>query len=61
MTSSNVTFGTDQGTVTGLNGSNVQATVSGPSGKVDLALQLTIDQNAGTISGTVSGTARGGR
>ena len=61
MTSSNVTFGTEQGAVTGLNGSNVQATVSGPSGKVDLALQLTIDQNAGTISGSVSGTARGGR
>jgi hypothetical protein len=61
MTSSNVTFGTEQGTVTGLNGSNVQAALSGPSGKVDLALQLTIDQNAGTISGTVSGTARGGR
>jgi sulfoxide reductase heme-binding subunit YedZ len=61
MTSSNVTFGTDQGAVTGLDGSNVQATVSGPSGKVDLVLQLTIDQNAGTISGTVSGTARGGQ
>ena len=61
MTTSNVTFGTEQGAVTGLDGSNVQATVSGPSGKVDLVLQLTIDQNAGTISGSVSGTARGGR
>lgn len=61
MTTSNVTFGTEQGAVTGLDGSNVQATVSGPSGRVDLALQLTIDQNAGTISGSVSGTARGGR
>jgi hypothetical protein len=61
MTTSNVTFGTEQGAVTGLDGSNVRATVSGPSGRVDLALQLTIDQNAGTISGSVSGTARGGR
>lgn len=61
MTTSNVTFGTEQGAVTGLDGSNVQATVSGPGGRVDLALQLTIDQNAGTISGSVSGTARGGR
>jgi hypothetical protein len=57
MSSSQVTWGPDSGTVTALQGSTIGAKVSGPSGSVDLTLQLNLDQSTGTLTGTVSGTA----
>jgi hypothetical protein len=59
MSSSNVTLGNAQGAVTALDGTTIAATVRGPNGRVDLVMQLTIDQRGDTISGTVSGTSRG--
>jgi sulfoxide reductase heme-binding subunit YedZ len=57
MTTSSVTFGDARGVVTGLEGSSISASVTGPSGAIDLALRLQIDQSGGRISGSVSGTA----
>jgi sulfoxide reductase heme-binding subunit YedZ len=54
MSTSNVTFGNERGAVTALDGSTIGATVRGPSGRVDLVIQVTIDQSGGTISGSVS-------
>ena len=59
MTRSSVTFGDEQGIVTGLRGSNIAASAHGPSGTVVLALQLTIDQSNNTVSGSISGTSGG--
>jgi sulfoxide reductase heme-binding subunit YedZ len=58
MSSSSVTLGTEQGTVTALDGSTIGATVRGPSGHIDLDMQLSINQSTGSITGTVSGTSR---
>ena len=55
MSSSQVTWGPDTGTVTALQGSTIGAKVSGPSGSVDLTMQLNLDQANGTVTGTVSG------
>lgn len=57
MSSSQVTWGPDSGTVTALQGSTIGAKVSGPNGTVDLTIQLNLDQSTGTLTGTVSGTA----
>ncbi len=59
MTSSSVTFGNEQGVVTGLQGSTIAASVRGPDRVTDLVIRLTIDQSHGTFSGSVSGTSRG--
>jgi len=59
MSSSNVTLGNAQGAVTALDGTTIAATVRGPNGRVDLVMQLTVDQRSDTFSGTVSGTSRG--
>jgi hypothetical protein len=56
MTSSSVTFGNENGQVTALQGTTIGATVQGPSGQLDLQMQLSINQSLGTISGTVSAT-----
>jgi hypothetical protein len=58
MSSSSVALGTEQGTVTALDGSTIGATVRGPSGRIDLDMQLSISQSTGSITGTVSGTSR---
>jgi sulfoxide reductase heme-binding subunit YedZ len=58
MSSSSVALGTEQGTVTALDGSTIGATVRGPSGRIDLDMQLSINQSTGSITGTVSGTSR---
>ncbi len=57
MASSAVTFGTDQGTVTALDGSTINASLNGPGGPLNLVLQLNINQAAGTVTGTVSGSS----
>jgi hypothetical protein len=57
MSSSQVTWGPDTGSVTALQGSTIGAKVNGPAGSVDLTLQLHLDQSTGTLTGTVSGTA----
>ncbi|HEV3265267.1 MAG TPA: ferric reductase-like transmembrane domain-containing protein [Acidimicrobiales bacterium] len=59
MSSSQVTWGPDTGTVTALQGSTIGAKVSGPNGSVNLNMQLALDQTNGTLTGTVSGTAGG--
>jgi len=46
MSSSQVVFGDAQGAVTALDGSNVGATVRGPSGPINLQMLLNIDQSA---------------
>ncbi len=57
MASSSVTFGTDQGTVTALDGSTIDASLSGPGGPLNLVLELDINQTAGTVSGAVTGSS----
>jgi DMSO/TMAO reductase YedYZ heme-binding membrane subunit len=57
MASSTVTFGQDQGTVTALDGSTIDASVSGPGGPLNLVLELDINQAAGTVSGAVTGSS----
>ena len=56
LSSGTVDFGGDAGTVLGLNGGTVVATVATPS-PVRLTIQLQIDQQTGALSGTVSGAA----
>jgi sulfoxide reductase heme-binding subunit YedZ len=57
MTSSQVTFGTRHGQVTFLDGSTIDATVSGSGGSENLTMRLELDRAAGTVSGTMSGAA----
>jgi hypothetical protein len=56
MSSSQVTFGGERGSVTALDGSTISALVTGPSGPMHLDLQLDLGQGTGVVSGTVSGT-----
>jgi len=58
MTSSSVSFGNAKGAVTALSGSTIAASVQGTGRRVDLVMQLAIDQNSGNISGSVTGTSR---
>ena len=55
MSSSQVTWGQQTGSVTALQGSTIGATVSGPKGSVNLTMRLSLDQSNGTLTGTVSG------
>ena len=57
MRRSAVSFGTLTGQVTALDGSNVGAVVSGPSGSISLTMSLSLDPNAGTLTGQISGTS----
>jgi methionine sulfoxide reductase heme-binding subunit len=57
MSSSQVVFGNAQGAVTALDGSNVAATVRGPSGRINLQMLLNIDQATDSVTGTVSGSS----
>ena len=56
MSSSQVTWGQETGSVTALEGSTIGATVSGPTGTMRLNMQLNLDQGNGTLTGTVSGS-----
>ena len=56
LSSGTITFGPDQGQVTGLNGGTVVGTVATP-GPVTLTVTLQVDQQTGSLSGSVSGTA----
>ena len=55
MHRSTVDFGPFSGEVTALDGSNIGAVVSGPSGSMDLALTLTLDSASATASGQLTG------
>jgi Ferric reductase like transmembrane component len=57
LRTSQVSFAGLTGRVTTLDGSIVEAVVSGPSGSVDLTLNLSLDPRAGTLSGQVAGSA----
>jgi len=57
MTSSNVVFGAQRGTVTSLEGSTIGATVSGLGRSESLTMQLNLNRSAGTVTGTVAGAA----
>jgi hypothetical protein len=56
MSSSQVTWGQDTGSVTALQGSTIGATVSGPTGSMKLTMQLNLNQSNGTVNGTLSGS-----
>jgi sulfoxide reductase heme-binding subunit YedZ len=60
LSSGTITFGSDRGQVTGLNGGTVVGTVSTPT-PVTLTVTLQVDQQSGGLSGSVSGTAGSGR
>jgi sulfoxide reductase heme-binding subunit YedZ len=57
MRRSDVTFGPLSGQVTALNGSSIGAVVSGPTGSLDLTLQLSLDPGSGTLTGQASGSS----
>jgi hypothetical protein len=61
MTSSQVSFGPQQGVVTALEGTTIAASVSGGGRSESLVLQLGLDRASGTVSGTVSGQAANGQ
>ncbi len=56
MRSSAVTFGPLTGQVTALDGSNVGAVVDGSTGSLSLTMDLSLDPNAGTLTGQLSGS-----
>jgi hypothetical protein len=56
LSSSQVTWGPDSGSVSSLQGTAIGMNLSGPQGRMHLALQLNLDQAAGTLTGTISGT-----
>ena len=57
MRRSAVSFGPLTGQVTALEGSNIGAVVNGTTGSLNLTLNLSLDPNAGTVTGQVSGSA----
>ena len=56
MRRSAVSFGSSTGQVTALEGSDIGAVVSGPSGSINLTMNLALDPAAGTLTGQVSGS-----
>ncbi|HEX4219409.1 MAG TPA: ferric reductase-like transmembrane domain-containing protein [Acidimicrobiales bacterium] len=56
MTSSQVTWGPDSGVVTALSGASIGARLNGPAGSIHVALQLSLDQAHGTVTGTMAVT-----
>jgi DMSO/TMAO reductase YedYZ heme-binding membrane subunit len=60
LSSGTVDFGGDQGTVVGLNGGTIVATVATPS-PISLTIRLQIGQQTGALTGSVTGTAGSGR
>jgi DMSO/TMAO reductase YedYZ heme-binding membrane subunit len=57
MRSSAVSFGPLTGQVTALDGSNIGAVVNGSTGSLNLTMNLSLDPNAGTLTGQLSGSA----
>jgi DMSO/TMAO reductase YedYZ heme-binding membrane subunit len=57
MRRSAVSFGPLTGQVTALDGSNIGAVVSGATGSLNLTMNLSLDPNAGTLTGQLAGTA----
>ena len=57
MRRSAVSFGPLTGQVTALDGSNIGAVVNGPTGSLNLTMNLSLDPSAGTLTGQVSGSA----
>jgi len=57
MRSSAVSFGQLAGQVTALDGSNIGALVRGPTGSLSLTMNLSLDPNAGTLTGQLAGSA----
>jgi sulfoxide reductase heme-binding subunit YedZ len=57
MRSSAVSFGALTGQVTALDGSNIGAVVNGSTGSLSLTMNLSLDPNAGTLTGQLSGSA----
>jgi hypothetical protein len=60
MSSSQVTWGQDTGSVTALQGSTIGATVRGPQGSVHLSMKLNLNQAQGTLTGTLTGSTTNG-
>ncbi len=56
MRRSAASFGTLTGHVTALEGSNIGAVVTGPSGSINLTMNLSLNPNAGTLTGQISGS-----
>ena len=54
---SEVTFGQMRGTVTALDGSTIGALVTGPTGSLNLTMNLSLNPGAGTLNGQLSGSA----
>ena len=57
MRRSAVSFGSLNGEVTALEGSNIGAAVDGPGGRMVLTMSLSLDPSNGTLTGQVSGSA----
>ena len=57
MHSSEVAFGQLTGQVTALEGSTIGASVNGPTGPLDLTMNLSLDPGSGTLTGQLSGSA----
>jgi sulfoxide reductase heme-binding subunit YedZ len=57
MRRSAVSFGPLTGRVTALEGANIGAVVNGTTGSLSLTLNLSLNPNAGTLTGQVSGSA----
>ena len=55
MRRSQVTFGQLSGQVTALDGSTIGAVVTGPSGSLNLTMNLSLESAAGTLTGQLSG------
>jgi sulfoxide reductase heme-binding subunit YedZ len=60
MSSSDVSWGADRGSVTALEGSAIQAELTGPTGTMELSIRVDLNRANGTVSGTVSGTKGSG-
>jgi hypothetical protein len=56
MRRSAVTFGGMSGQVTALEGANIGAVVSGPSGPIELTMSLSLDPSTGALTGQLSGS-----
>ena len=54
---SEVTFGQLSGQVTALDGSTIGAFVTGPTGSLNLTMNLSLNPGAGTLTGQLSGSA----
>jgi len=56
MRRSAVSFGPLTGQVTALDGSNIGALVTGPTGSLSLTMNLSLDSSAGTLAGQIAGS-----